>query len=162
MKRGILILCFLLGMTGFVFLVSYLWDSNWWLWHLFRLIAYVIALLYVVILYRRNQNEIKETYGIINMSPAVAFLWKNEEEWPAEFVTSNVEALFGYTAEEFLTGKITYSNVVHPEVIMRSAFILLSSIRVLEYLPTNRNRFFRHFHKRMAQLHGNSAALALD
>ncbi|MGD2270040.1 MAG: PAS domain-containing protein, partial [Desulfobacterales bacterium] len=45
---------------------------------------------------RRIEAELKEAYDIINKSPAVVFLWKNQKGWPVEFVSDNVEALFGY------------------------------------------------------------------
>ncbi|MCK4817220.1 PAS domain S-box protein, partial [bacterium] len=64
---------------------------------------------------------LKEAYDIISRSPAVAFLWKNDEEWPVEFVTDNVEAIFGYTAEEFISGKVTYTKTVHPDDLERVA-----------------------------------------
>ena len=51
---------------------------------------------------------------IINKSPAVAFLWKNMENWPAEFVSENITQ-FGYTAEDFTSGKILYGNIIHKE-----------------------------------------------
>ena len=58
---------------------------------------------------------------IINKSPAVAFLWKNEEDWPVEFVSDNVVGLFGYSAEEFASGKVSYAMTVHPDDLERVA-----------------------------------------
>lgn len=51
---------------------------------------------------------------IINKSPAVAFLWKNMENWPAEFVSENVTQ-FGYAAEDFTSGRILYGNIIHKD-----------------------------------------------
>jgi PAS domain S-box-containing protein len=53
---------------------------------------------------------------IINKSPAVAFIWKNQENWPAEFVSENV-IHFGYKVEDFTSGKILYGNIIHREDI---------------------------------------------
>ncbi len=39
---------------------------------------------------------------VINNSPAVVFLWKNERYWPAVFVSENV-IQFGYTVDDFLS-----------------------------------------------------------
>jgi len=52
---------------------------------------------------------------ILNQSPVVAFVWENAEGWPVRYVSANVERLFGYTAEDFLSGAVSYSAVVHPE-----------------------------------------------
>lgn len=70
---------------------------------------------------KRSEEALKEAYEIISKSPAVAFLWKNNEGWPVEFVTKNVKGLFGYTAEEFISGKVVYSKTVHPDDLDRVA-----------------------------------------
>ncbi len=62
-----------------------------------------------------SRRKIEEANDIINKSPAVAFLWKNAQNWPVEFVSENVEKLFGYTSSEFTSGKITFHEVIHPE-----------------------------------------------
>jgi PAS domain S-box-containing protein len=70
---------------------------------------------------KRIQADLKEAYDIINKSPAVVFLWKNQEGWPVELVTDNVQALFGYTAEDFTSGSVPYSETVHPDDLDRVA-----------------------------------------
>ena len=51
---------------------------------------------------------------IINNSQVVLFLWKNEEKWPAEFVSENV-VNFGYTVEDFISGRVLYGDIIHPD-----------------------------------------------
>jgi len=51
---------------------------------------------------------------IINNSPVVVFLWRNEEKWPAEFVLENV-AQFGYTVDDFISGQVLYGDIIHPD-----------------------------------------------
>jgi two-component system cell cycle sensor histidine kinase/response regulator CckA len=70
---------------------------------------------------KRAEDALREAYNIINRSPAVVFLWKNAEGWPVEFVSENVKGLFGYTAEEFTSGKISYAVTVHPDDLERVA-----------------------------------------
>jgi len=67
------------------------------------------------------EKALKEAYDIINRSSSVAFTWKNREGWPVEFVSENVEKLFGYTAEEFMTGEVNYVDCVHHEDLKRVA-----------------------------------------
>ena len=62
---------------------------------------------------------VREAHEIISRSPVVAFLWRNEEGWPVEYVTDNVERIFGYTAQEFMSGSIAYSDLVHPDDLAR-------------------------------------------
>jgi len=57
----------------------------------------------------------EEVYRIINQSPAVVFLWKNQQGWPVEFVSENISKVFGYNPEEFLSGRLNYSEIIHPE-----------------------------------------------
>lgn len=56
-----------------------------------------------------------EAYKIINNSPMVAFIWKNETGWPVDFVTDNIETVLGYQAHELLSGTIQYEWLIHPE-----------------------------------------------
>jgi PAS domain S-box-containing protein len=42
------------------------------------------------------------------------FRWVAREPWPVEYVSPNVRQ-WGYEAEDFLSGKITYTQVVHPD-----------------------------------------------
>ncbi|WFN33427.1 PAS domain S-box protein [Methanogenium sp. S4BF] len=62
----------------------------------------------------RLLREQKELLGIINKSPAVVFLWKAEENWPVERVTENV-SLFGYTVDDFVSGRVIFSSIIHPD-----------------------------------------------
>ena len=68
---------------------------------------------------KRTEKALQEAYSIINRSPAVAFLWKNLEGWPVEFVSDNVIELFGYAAEEFTSGQVSYVNTVYPDDLER-------------------------------------------
>ena len=68
---------------------------------------------------KRTEKALQEAYSIINRSPAVAFLWENLEGWPVEFVSDNVIELFGYAAEEFTSGQVSYENTVYPDDLER-------------------------------------------
>ncbi len=77
----------------------------------------------------------KVLWTVINNSPAVVFLWRNEDKWPADFVTENVSQL-GYSAEDFTSGKILYGDIIHREDLDR--------VRVeLEYQTKIGNETFR-------------------
>jgi diguanylate cyclase (GGDEF)-like protein/PAS domain S-box-containing protein len=58
-----------------------------------------------------NNAEFEE---IINRSPAVVFLWRNAQGWPVEFVSENVRQ-FGYAPEDFYSGTVLFSELVHPD-----------------------------------------------
>ena len=60
----------------------------------------------------------KELISIINKVPGTIFLWRPEKYWPADFVSDNIKQ-FGYTAEEFTSGKILYGGIIHQDDIER-------------------------------------------
>lgn len=68
---------------------------------------------------KQAEKELREAYNIIDRSAIVAFLWKNDAGWPVEYVSNNVKDLFGYTAEEFTSGKVLYAETVHPDDLNR-------------------------------------------
>ena len=69
----------------------------------------------------QTEKMLTEANNIINRSPAVVFLWKNDEGWAVEFVSENVEELFGYSVQEFLERKISYSQIIHGDDLERVA-----------------------------------------
>jgi PAS domain S-box-containing protein len=77
---------------------------------------------------RKSLEMQKLLKTIINNSSAVAFLWKNMENWPVEFVSENVTQ-FGYTVEDFTSGRILYGNIIYKEDINSVSESLARSIR---------------------------------
>lgn len=58
----------------------------------------------------------KVLWTVINNSPAIVFLWRNEDKWPADFVSENISQ-FGYEVEDFTSGRILYGDIVHEKDI---------------------------------------------
>ena len=71
----------------------------------------------------------KVLWTVINNSPAVVFLWRNEDNWPVDFVTENV-IQFGYTAEDLASGEILYRDLIHREDIDRVRAELEHQIKI--------------------------------
>ncbi|MBI5248893.1 MAG: response regulator [Desulfomonile tiedjei] len=63
---------------------------------------------------RVTVKRLKEMESIIEISPAVAFVRRAEENWPIEFVSDNV-LQFDYESEDLLAGQIKYIDIIHPE-----------------------------------------------
>ncbi|NHK32040.1 MAG: PAS domain S-box protein [Asgard group archaeon] len=59
-------------------------------------------------------KEREQLNQIINLSPVIVFLWKNEKGWPVEFVSDNITQ-FGYSQEEFQTGEVLYIDIIHQD-----------------------------------------------
>jgi len=68
---------------------------------------------------KKAEKALKESHEIIKNSPVVVFLWKNAEGWPVELVSDNVKEVFGYTAEEFMSGKLAFEKVVYPKDFLK-------------------------------------------
>jgi diguanylate cyclase (GGDEF)-like protein/PAS domain S-box-containing protein len=68
---------------------------------------------------KQSEQNLHDAYQIINRSPVIAFLWRNEKGWPVEFVSENVISLCDYSAKEFIHGQISYSDIIHPEDLDR-------------------------------------------
>ncbi len=62
---------------------------------------------------KNTEIQLSEANDIINKSPAVAFLWKNKENWPVEFVSGNVSRIYGYEVDDFISGKVQYIDIIH-------------------------------------------------
>jgi len=60
----------------------------------------------------------KKLENVYNSSPVVSFLWKAEANWPVESVSNNV-IQFGYTPEDFISGKLDYGHILHPDDLDR-------------------------------------------
>lgn len=59
-----------------------------------------------------------EITKVISGSLVIIFIWRAEEGWPVEFVSENVRQ-FGYSPEDFISGKIKYENIIYPDDIER-------------------------------------------
>ncbi|MDD4749562.1 MAG: PAS domain-containing protein [Methanosarcinaceae archaeon] len=63
-----------------------------------------------------ERQHVLET--VINNSPLVVFFWKAKKYWPTLYVSENVQ-MFGYAPEDFLSGRILYGKIVHPEDLLQ-------------------------------------------
>ncbi len=63
-------------------------------------------------------ESMKKLAKIYKNSSIVAFLWGGGDEWPVDFVTENVTQ-FGYTPEDFTSGRLNYADIVHPDDLDR-------------------------------------------
>ncbi len=66
----------------------------------------------------RLTATLREANLVVENSPVVLFRWKGDDEWPVELVSGNIKQ-FGYTPDEFLSGAITYSSIIHPDDLER-------------------------------------------
>ncbi len=66
------------------------------------------------------QNSIDTMKAPTKNSTITMFTWRNEEGWPIEFVSENI-CIYGYSREDFESGTVAFSDIVHPEDLDRVA-----------------------------------------
>jgi PAS domain S-box-containing protein len=59
-----------------------------------------------------------ELAAIVEHGPAMLFRWRVARGWPVEFASRNVRQL-GYTAEDFMSGRVSWVALTHPEDVPR-------------------------------------------
>ncbi len=67
---------------------------------------------------RSAMAKLKDTQEVISNSPAVLLIWRNDQGWPIEFVSDNVSQI-GYDASDLLSGRVSISDIVHPDDLGR-------------------------------------------
>ncbi len=83
--------------------------------------------IFFFVLYFQKQNEKKRkikqqlyySSKIINRSPVVAFRWRNLDDWPVEYVSTNVEKMFGHSANDFISSAVRYGDTIHRDDLSR-------------------------------------------
>ncbi|SFV59379.1 diguanylate cyclase/phosphodiesterase (GGDEF & EAL domains) with PAS/PAC sensor(s) [hydrothermal vent metagenome] len=79
-------------------------------------------------------QKLQEMKSLLDNSKTIIFHWSNDEGWPVISVTENI-AMFGYSAEDFLNNKITYSSIIYKDDLETV------SKEVAYYLEHNIDRF---------------------
>jgi len=75
---------------------------------------------------------------IVDNSQVVLFRWRPEPGWPVAFVSEQVRQ-FGYTPDDFVSGRIDYASIVHPDDLVR----VRDEVR--SYISTNTDRFRQEY-----------------
>lgn len=70
---------------------------------------------------KEAERKITEHHQLFQSGPTVIFKWRAEEGWPVEYVSPNVQEIFGYASEDVLAGRIPFSAFIHPEDMVRVA-----------------------------------------
>lgn len=63
----------------------------------------------------RAEEALRRERNLFLSGPVVVFRWRAAENWPVDYASPNVAALFGWTADDFMEERVTYAQVIHPE-----------------------------------------------
>ncbi|WP_052063799.1 sensor domain-containing protein [Nitrincola sp. A-D6] len=61
-----------------------------------------------------QEDALKAAVQVVEASPVVLFRWENKPGWPVTYVSQNVSR-WGYTASQFLQGRVDFKEIVHPD-----------------------------------------------
>ena len=61
--------------------------------------------------------EQKNLLSLFDKGDIVLFKWCNNDTWDVEYVSENVETIFGYTVDEFKNGDIAYASMINSQDI---------------------------------------------
>jgi PAS domain-containing protein len=65
--------------------------------------------------HRRLTRALRLERRAVNRGPTVIFIRHGTPEWPIEFVSANVEAVFGWRPAELARQRAAYVDLIHPE-----------------------------------------------
>lgn len=67
---------------------------------------------------KRIEQAMRDLQQIVNRSPVIACRWRLAPGWPVEFISENVRN-WGYTAEDFTSGRVPFADIMHPDDVAR-------------------------------------------
>ena len=113
----------LFGVAGILFVSSVIWDTQWWLWHFLRLLAYVMALYFLYIEFDKDIRSIETTNKKLEN--------KNKEiQKYLSIVDKNI-----ITSSTDLEGRITHAS---------EAFCKISGYEIDELIGQKHNIVYHH------------------
>ncbi|MFC7056974.1 PAS domain S-box protein [Halovenus salina] len=62
---------------------------------------------------KRTKLALREERDLFTAGPAVVFKWHDTECWPIEYVSENVEDVFGYDPEHLQSGGVCFADLIH-------------------------------------------------
>ena len=82
---------------------------------------------------RLAEDKIYRLTDLIDSSDTIVFYWKAQKNWPVEYVSNNILKL-GYTAESFLSGRVSYTDIIYHKDLERVMGELEVSVRELSLI----------------------------
>lgn len=70
---------------------------------------------------RVAEETLKEERNLFIGGSTVIFKWVTKPGWPVSYVSPNVTEQFGYLADDFISGRLLFASIVHPDDVERMA-----------------------------------------
>jgi PAS domain S-box-containing protein len=93
---------------------------------------------YEKLIIEKNKEQ-KSLLSLFDKGDNVLFKWNNDDTWSVNYVSDNVENLLGYTKEEFLEARVSYSDIILdedlPRVLEEVNFAKVSNLSFSKHRP---------------------------
>jgi len=63
----------------------------------------------------RAEEELRAERRLFMAGPVIVIKWKNQPDWPVEYVSPNIAAQFGHNARDLRSGAVRYLDLLHPD-----------------------------------------------
>jgi PAS domain S-box-containing protein len=101
-----------------------------------------------VIRYAHRVGDAIDERELFVQGPVVIFKWRNAAGWPVEYASANAVEVFGHGADDFVSGRVSYGAVLHPDDAPRVA-------REVEVGTASGARGWAHEHYRVLHKDGS-------
>jgi len=81
--------------------------------------------------------DLENLHSLFDEGDTIIIKWKNNSSWDVSFVTENIKKVFGYSRQDFLSGRISYSSLINPNDLERVATEVKNALQ-------RRDSFFIH------------------
>ena len=68
--------------------------------------------------YEELEKELEKqkiSNDLLEKNLIVRLIWKNTKGWPVDYVSKNVDDIFGYSHNDFISNIITYRSIIHKD-----------------------------------------------
>ncbi len=93
-----------------------------------------------------NEHDLKLALQVIEASPMVSFRWRATDDWPVDYVSSNITR-WGYSVDQMVAGTPRYSDIIHPDDLTRAID------EVTRHITAGTDSFTQEYRVRAADAH---------
>src|SRR5512133_84009 len=64
---------------------------------------------------QQAEEALRAERGLFVGGPVMVVKWRTGEGWPVDYVSPNIQAILGYSADDLVSGRVSYNSLVHPD-----------------------------------------------